>query len=137
MCSGALEEGPTVCLGRWQGGLFQVQGHQKATVGPPRMANRQRDQCRSLCPWLSPGLSLGLDQPVFHLAGFTKAGCRFQLYEDLNAAWYLKAQRPRRGEQNTSLYTVLFTKNQMKMELQGAWAHTSLAEAGRPPRCWS
>lgn len=45
--------------------------------------------------------------------------------------------RPRRGEQSTSLYTVLFTKNQMKMELQGAWAHTSLAEAVRPPRCWS
>lgn len=59
------------------------------------MANRQRDQRRPLCPWLSPGLSLGLDQPVFHLAGFTKAGCRFQLYEDLNAAWNLKAQEGR------------------------------------------
>lgn len=26
MCSGALEEGPAVCLGWWQGCLFQVQG---------------------------------------------------------------------------------------------------------------
>lgn len=132
MCSGALEEGPALawagdrvtssrCKGRTSKGLklaFRPQW------GPHCTANRQGGQCRPVCPWLLPGLSLGLDQPVFHLVGFTKAGCGFQLHEDLNAAWYLKAQRPRWGEQNTSLYTVLFTKNQMKkMELHGAWAY--------------
>lgn len=78
MCSGALDKdllfaraGGRAASSRVQGqGIKRPEASYQGPVGPTvQLAGREINTGRPLCPWPS----LGLDQPVFHPAGFMKA----------------------------------------------------------------